>query len=49
MIELRNLSKSIQNGPRTVEILRDITLTISSGQFVAILGASGSGKARSSV
>ena len=44
MIELRNLSKSIQNGPRTVEILRDITLTISSGQFVAILGASGSGK-----
>lgn len=44
MIVLRNLTKTIQNGQRRVEILRGITLTIPAGQFVAIVGASGSGK-----
>ena len=44
MIEVKNVRKWIQNGARRVEILRGIDLTISAGQFIAIVGASGSGK-----
>src|SRR6201986_1360709 len=44
MIEVRGLKKSIRNGNRTVEILKDINLLIPAGQFVSIMGASGSGK-----
>jgi putative ABC transport system ATP-binding protein len=44
MIEVRGLKKSIRNGSRTVEILKQIDLFIPAGQFVAIMGASGSGK-----
>lgn len=44
MIEVRGVRKSIQNGSRTVDILKGIELSIPSGQFVAIVGASGSGK-----
>lgn len=41
---MRGVRKWIQNGSRTVEILKGIDLSIPSGQFVAIVGASGSGK-----
>jgi putative ABC transport system ATP-binding protein len=44
VIEVKNVSKWIQNGTRRVEILKGINLTIPAGQFVAIVGASGSGK-----
>ncbi len=44
MIEVRGLKKSIRNGNRTIEILKQIDLMIPAGQFVAIMGASGSGK-----
>jgi len=44
VIEVRNVTKSIQNGSRRVEILKGISLSIPAGQFVAIVGASGSGK-----
>jgi putative ABC transport system ATP-binding protein len=44
MIEVRGLRKSIRNGNRTVEILKNIDLFVPAGQFVAIMGASGSGK-----
>jgi putative ABC transport system ATP-binding protein len=44
VIEVKNVSKWIQNGSRRVEILKGINLTIPAGQFVAIVGASGSGK-----
>ena len=44
MIEVRGVRKSIQNGSRTVDILKGIELSIPTGQFVAIVGASGSGK-----
>jgi putative ABC transport system ATP-binding protein len=44
VIEVRNVTKAIQNGSRRVEILKGISLSIPAGQFVAIVGASGSGK-----
>ena len=44
MIEVKGVSKWIQNGSRRVEILKGIDLSIPAGQFVAIVGASGSGK-----
>ncbi|MFP5235970.1 MAG: ABC transporter ATP-binding protein [Acidobacteriota bacterium] len=44
MIEVRNATRSIQNGARRVDILKGISLTVPAGQFVAIVGASGSGK-----
>jgi putative ABC transport system ATP-binding protein len=44
LIEVRNLSKTIENPPNRVEILRDVTFAVPRGQFLAIMGASGSGK-----
>lgn len=44
IIEVRQLSKIIENPPSRVEILRDITFSVPRGQFLAIMGASGSGK-----
>jgi putative ABC transport system ATP-binding protein len=44
LIEVRDVTKWIQNGARRVDILKGISLTIPAGQFVAIVGASGSGK-----
>lgn len=44
MIEARGLCKSHRSGGMSVEVLKDATLTISAGEFVAIMGPSGSGK-----
>jgi putative ABC transport system ATP-binding protein len=44
MIKVDNLSKTIENPPSKVEILRGISFDVPSGQFLAIMGASGSGK-----
>lgn len=44
MIAVTNLVKTIRNGAHQVEIIRDITFTVPSRQFVAIMGPSGSGK-----
>src|SRR5262252_9385266 len=44
MIAVRNLVKSIRNGAREVEIIRDISFDVPSKQFVAVMGPSGSGK-----
>ena len=44
ILEVRNLTKTIDTGTHRVEILRGINLEVPAGQFVAIMGASGSGK-----
>src|SRR5689334_1628036 len=44
MIGVRNLVKTIRNGVREVQIIRDISFDVPSRQFVAIMGPSGSGK-----
>ncbi len=44
VIEVRQLSKVIENPPNRVEILRDVTFSVPRGQFIAVMGASGSGK-----
>lgn len=44
VVEIQSVYKSYANGLEVVEVLRDITLTISAGEFVSIMGPSGSGK-----
>jgi putative ABC transport system ATP-binding protein len=44
MIKVENLSKTIENPPSKVEILRGISFEVPRGQFLAVMGASGSGK-----
>ena len=44
LIEVRGLSKSYVMGSNAVAALRSVSLTIGEGEFVAIMGASGSGK-----
>ncbi len=44
VIEVRNVSKVIENPPNRVEILRNVSFSVPRGQFAAIMGASGSGK-----
>src|SRR5260370_2974357 len=43
-IVARQVSKRIDTGTHTVEILKGIDFEVERGQFVAIMGASGSGK-----
>ena len=44
MIELYQVSKTVQSGAERLTILRELDLTIPDGQFVAVVGPSGSGK-----
>ena len=44
MIELYQVSKTVQSGAERLTILRELDLTIPGGQFVAVVGPSGSGK-----
>lgn len=44
IIEAVSLNKTYKLGSLDVEVLKDINLTIASGEFVSIMGPSGSGK-----
>jgi putative ABC transport system ATP-binding protein len=44
MIELKNVTKTVRSGAEDLQILKSVSIAIPGGQFVAITGASGSGK-----
>lgn len=44
LIEIKNLIKTYETGETSFNALDDVSLSIDSGEFVAIMGASGSGK-----
>lgn len=43
-LELKGIGKSYKDGDASLTILKDLNLSVESGEFVAILGPSGSGK-----
>ncbi len=44
MIELRRIERTFQVGGELVHALRDINLSVDTGQYISIMGPSGSGK-----
>lgn len=44
MIKLINVNKSIKDGNKNLQILKDINLTVSEGDLISVVGKSGSGK-----
>lgn len=44
MLELRNIYKNYTQGKLDVPVLKDISLTVEEGEYVAIMGPSGSGR-----
>ena len=44
MVELQHISKWVNTGSNRTFILKDINLTVKQGEFVSIMGPSGSGK-----
>jgi putative ABC transport system ATP-binding protein len=44
MLKIENVSKIYKKGPQQIKAINDLTLTIETGEFVAISGPSGSGK-----
>jgi macrolide transport system ATP-binding/permease protein len=44
LLQLSGIRRSYQSGEQTVDVLKDVSLSIEAGEMVAIMGASGSGK-----
>ena len=44
LIDMRGISRVYQVGPQEIHALREVTFTVSHGEYVAIMGPSGSGK-----
>lgn len=44
VLRVRGIGKTVKSGDRDLVILRDIDLSVTSGEAVAVVGASGSGK-----
>ncbi len=44
MLELKNLSFTVDGGERGTEIIRDVSLTVNDGEFFVITGPNGGGK-----
>jgi ABC-type lipoprotein export system ATPase subunit len=44
MLDARNLHKRYELGPRSLEVLRGVSIKIARGEFLALRGASGAGK-----
>ena len=44
MLYVKNLYKSYQVGTMQYDVLKGVTLSVSQGEFVAVMGPSGSGK-----
>lgn len=44
VLELQSVSKTYGRGPTEVHALREVSLSVSPGELVAVMGASGSGK-----
>ncbi|WHY36781.1 ABC transporter ATP-binding protein [Cytobacillus firmus] len=44
MIELKGICKLYSQGSSTINVLKDIDLTVENGEYVSIMGRSGSGK-----
>jgi len=44
VIEARGVSRGFRQGPKRVEVLKDINLQVPAGTSMAIVGASGAGK-----
>jgi putative ABC transport system ATP-binding protein len=44
LVELRNVTKHYHKGDETITPLNDVTLDVEEGEFVSLMGASGTGK-----
>ena len=44
IITMQNVNKSYKMGANSLHVLKDISLTVEKGEYLAILGPSGSGK-----
>jgi putative ABC transport system ATP-binding protein len=44
VLEVKNVSKNFLMGEETIQVLKEVSLTVEKGEFIAIMGPSGSGK-----